>query len=40
MVESFLVKFCPEVCEDLGIITNPYSRQILALFKGGNAASL
>jgi hypothetical protein len=26
LVEGFLVKFCPEVCEDLEIVAYPYSR--------------
>jgi hypothetical protein len=40
MVESFLVKFCPEVSQDLGIVANPYAWQILALFKEGNVGAL
>ena len=40
MVEGFLVKFCPEVCEDLEIMAHPYSRQILTLYQRGNLGSL
>ena len=40
MVEAFLVKFCPEVCEDLGIVANPYTGQILALYQRGHPGAL
>jgi len=37
LIENFLTKFCPEVCEDLNISSLPFNRKVLnALRQGGS----